>query len=570
MWWLVLVVRDSVGVHQWDGRSCVDHITLQSCLRGCLASIVMSQVLHTSSQLGHIVYLRGGSMLSLSSSSTVVVLITVYRIDIAIVWVNARQLVAQRDHLLMLGTLATSLGDRPSCVHIHWLWIQLLLLSIIEMIWEASLLLLSLLLLTKCALRKVLCIVHVLIYLICVNHVGILTLLRTIYLRIGLIVLNLLHLIVLILSVLKLVLLVHSLVCIHLALILMMYRFRSDGTARVLPVCTQALVLIWWYIHATMTLSSGPLVLVNDCIWLALVGSLCPTWRRCTHSIRGNSLAVSVSTWNLLTTATLPHWRVRKAMDILDLLGDKTHWVGSTAPKVCRTLLEVELLHPFKLRHAVFVHQIGLPFVGVLATSLSTLTSLWIRSLLDLPRLLCIHWIFEVFRIAMQVDIHVFLGIISYLILKLAIVLVLFFCRAHFQRVVSGFLTLWIWDLRWISFDSYGVGSQYFGWFLTGFILLCAFFVEFSRILGTAWVGGTANVVNWVVRVVAVVIYKIVIRDILPIMRCLAWVGQLFFQIWLLLLYHLVEYVICIIYNIDWSKFNEVIQFRNLFIESQK
>lgn len=142
---------------------------------------------------------------------------TIHRVDIARIGVYAGQLVAEGNHLLMLGALWTRLRRRSSTTGLQ-LGVHLLLLSISEVVGKASLLLRALLLLDEWTRSEIGCATHVL------SRIAILWSLTSISLRICLIVLELLHLGLLVLSVLELIL-IHPWVCMDGPLILVVYRF---------------------------------------------------------------------------------------------------------------------------------------------------------------------------------------------------------------------------------------------------------------------------------------------------------------------------------------------------------
>lgn len=236
---------------------------------------------------------------------------TIHSVHIPRIGVYTGQLVTECNHLLMLGALWTRLRRWSSTSGLQ-LGVHLLLLSISEMVWEASLLLRTLLLLDQRTRGKIGCSTQVL------SRIAILRSLTSISLRICLIALQLLHLGLLILAVLELIL-IHPRVCMDRALILVMYRFWTYTTPWVWPTWTWARVLRWC-IQATMSLTCNPLVLVYYRSWLALVG---PRWAtsRSSGNFGSHSWSISTPTWNLLLcTTALSHWRIAVPLHSLHLL----------------------------------------------------------------------------------------------------------------------------------------------------------------------------------------------------------------------------------------------------------
>ena len=390
MSWLVLAVGNSSRMHQRNTWACVDAVTLQSCLRSSRPSWVMWHVLHRASQLGHVVKWRSGYMLPLAPASCVVNLSArIHAITIA--WVYACQLVAERDHLLMLRRLPTVRLVDCRCAWFESLLVHLLLLSIIEVVRQASLLLLTLYLATHITSLETLRIAGILIW---IGHlVLMLTLLGTISNLHVVRVMHLLHLILLILSVFGLVR-IHALIWIYVGLVLVMHRLWSDCSARILsPIGIHRLVCgiqIPW-----MRLCWSSLIRISDSCRLALISSFALAWwgyLTCTHSL---AVSASLTIWNLLLwTTALSHRRICITLHLLNLPRSKIHWVIATTPsEVSSYIFKVHLLHIIKLSHA---HCI-LSFTGVLSTSVSSLTALWIWSLLNLSRFLCIHCVLQVF-----------------------------------------------------------------------------------------------------------------------------------------------------------------------------
>ena len=206
-------------------------------------------------------------------------------------------------------------------------------------------------------------------------------------------VMHLLHLILLILSVFGLVR-IHALIWIYVGLVLVMHWLWSDSTARILsPIGVRRLVRriqIPW-----MRLCWSSLIMISDGCRLALISSFVLAWwghLTSTHPLAGTA---SLTIWNLLLwTTALSHRRICITLHLLNLPRSKIHWVIATTPsKVSSDIFKVHLLHIIKLSHTDCI----LSFICVLSTSVSSLTTLWIWSLLNFSRFLCIHCVLQVF-----------------------------------------------------------------------------------------------------------------------------------------------------------------------------